>query len=96
MLIVADQFYPGWKATRSLNRAQPQETRIEMAWGAWRLVTVPSPGHWTIRFRFESASHQLGRLISLVTLVIWLALMAVLLWQRRRNRSGSLQTHTPA
>jgi hypothetical protein len=96
MLILADQFYPGWKATRSLDRAQPQETQIEMAWGAWRLVTVPSPGHWTIRFRFESATHQLGRLISLVTLVIWLALMAVLLWQRRCNRSGSLQTHTPA
>jgi hypothetical protein len=96
MLILADRFYPGWKATRSLNRTQPQETPIEMAWGEWRLVTVPSPGHWTIRFRFESASHKLGRLISVVTLVIWLALMAVPLWHRRGNKPGSLQTHTPA
>lgn len=73
-IVVADQAYPGWLATRMSSGSAAEPATVETAWGHWRMVRIPAAGQWTIRFTFASPSHQLGRRISLIATMAWLAL----------------------
>ena len=86
-VVLADQAYPGWQATRSRAGGQHEPVAVETAWGRWRMVRIPEAGDWIVRFRFASASHQLGRQISLLALAAWLSLGGLLWWSRHPSRA---------
>ena len=83
-VVLADQAYPGWQATRSRDGGHHESVAVETAWGRWRMVRIPAAGDWIVRFRFASASHQLGQQISLVALAAWITLGGLLWWSRTR------------
>ena len=84
-VVLADQAYPGWQATRTRAGAHEESVRIETAWGRWRMVRIPAAGDWVVHFRFASASHQLGRQLSLLTLLAWFTLGGLNWWSRHRS-----------
>lgn len=84
-VVLADQAYPGWQATRTRAGAHEESVRIETAWGRWRMVRIPAAGDWVVHFRFASASHQLGRQLSLLTLLVWFTLGGLNWWSRHRS-----------
>ena len=92
-VVVADQAYPGWRATRTPTGSASEPVTVETAWGHWRMVRIPAAGHWTIRFTFASASHQLGRRISLIAGFAWIFLAGAACWpprlQQERLRAGN-------
>lgn len=62
-LILADAFYPGWKAY-----IDGQETPIMRANHFYRAVAVPSGNH-RIEFKYEPLSFKIGAFISILTVV---------------------------
>ncbi|NJM42241.1 MAG: YfhO family protein [Anaerolineae bacterium] len=66
-----DACYPGWAA-----RIDGVETPIECADSLFRKIAVPSGRH-QIEFSYEPQSVRIGAIVSLVGLLLWLALVAV-------------------
>ncbi len=89
-IVLADQAYPGWSATRMSAGSAAEPVTVETAWGQWRMVRIPRAGHWTIRFEFASPSHQLGRRISLIAAIAWIVLAGFTGWFDRL-RQGRLR-----
>lgn len=78
ILVLADSFYPGWKAT-----VDGQETEILAANINQRTVVVPTGEH-IVKFSFEPKSFRIGALITLATSAI---LMTILLFSLLKSRS---------
>ena len=94
LVLLADQFYPGWTASITRPGVAPRPVHVERAWDRFRLVRLPDSGNWTVSFRFNSKSHHVGRLISLYALAAWLVLAAYCRVTRRRlsSRLSGLDT----
>ncbi len=77
-LVLTDVHYPGWKAT--LDGREAPVHRVD-----WLLrgTSLP-PGRHTVEFRYEPASWRIGRLVSLLALVMLATVVAVTLRARRR------------
>jgi hypothetical protein len=71
LLRLADLWYPDWTAT-----VDGKETPVLKADYLLRAVLVPA-GHHIVVFRFRSATVRLGMTISLVSLAVALAMLAV-------------------
>ena len=69
-LILTDSNYPGWLAT-----VDGQPAPIETAYGLFRAVALPAGVH-TVEFRFDPPSLKLGAVISAISLVILVTLVA--------------------
>jgi hypothetical protein len=74
VLILADSFYPGWRAY-----VDGRETQILRANLFFRAVVL-SPGDHVVEFRYDPASFKIGLAVSLVTLC---GLLVVCLWRTR-------------
>lgn len=70
-LVLADTFYPGWRAD-----VDGARTPIHLTDFALRGVAVPAGRH-TVTFAFASAARRVGFLQSLVSLVIAAGLLAI-------------------
>ena len=71
-LILADTFYPGWKAKVD----GVAVNRIYRAYGYFRAIEVPAGEH-LVRFYYQPMSFRLGINISLATLVVYLIFVFV-------------------
>jgi len=79
LLVLTDQWYPGWQATVDGNPAE-----VLRADTVFRAVCVPEGQH-TVTFRYRPASLRRGALISLVG---WLALAVAWTAGRQKNRAA--------
>lgn len=71
MLVLADAYYPGWRAT--VDGRPARIARIDLG---LRGVRVPAGDHH-VRFRYEPSEQRLGGAISAVALVLALGLVAL-------------------
>jgi uncharacterized membrane protein YfhO len=71
LLILGDQFYPGWRAT-----VDGEPVPILRANIAFRAVLVP-PGIHTVEMRYEPASFRYGLFTSLASIAIVTSVVAV-------------------
>ena len=76
LLILADAFYPGWKATID-GRATP----IYQADGYFRGVLVPGGQH-QIEFEYEPESLKIGIALTLLGLFVLVVLLGFLTFRR--------------
>jgi uncharacterized membrane protein YfhO len=81
MLIVSENFYPGWQA-----RVDGKDTGVERA--DYVLIGVPlSAGARTIELQYESGRYEIGKLITLAATGVALMLVIVgWLVDRRRTQ----------
>jgi len=86
LVVLTDDFYPGWQATVD-GRAQPVQ-RVDLL---LRGVSV-GPGQHTVVLRYVPASWRIGWIVSLVAV---LALVAVLLSAIRLRRRGTSSAAGP-
>ncbi|WP_119068550.1 YfhO family protein [Aggregatilinea lenta] len=77
LLVLSDQYYPGWHATVDGDEADIVRTDV-----ALRGVCVPAGEH-TVRFEFRPLSLVAGVGVSAVGWLVWLAAM-VIGWRRKR------------
>ncbi len=86
-LILADTFYPGWKA-----EVDGREEEIRPANGAFRAIPLPAGRH-EVRFSYDSAAVRWGWIATLLGFVLAAGIGAVALVRRRkRPHSDSLGT----
>ncbi len=77
-IVLADQFFPGWKATiQKLDTEEkespiPMEVEVQPYEDILRQITIPAAGEWRVIFTYEPNSFRLGRMISFVTLLLLL------------------------
>ncbi len=83
ILVLADSFYPGWKAF-----VDGKETRIVRANHFFRAVAFPRGEHW-IEFRYEPQSFKLGLIISSLTLTCLVVISLGLLLRQRKFAARS-------
>jgi len=85
-LLLADSYFPGWKAYRrqpSASNPQPAETELEIvrADGNFRAVYLPA-GTQQVRFKYTPMSFKLGLYGSFMAGVVLLLLALYWLWTR--------------
>jgi uncharacterized membrane protein YfhO len=68
LLLVTSAFYPGWEAT--IDGAPVESSVADIMFHG---IFVPAGEH-EVELRYVPASYQVGRLISLAGLVVWLAM----------------------
>ncbi len=78
-LVLADSYYPGWRAW-----VDGEPATIERAFVALRAVAVPAGEH-VVEFAFEPESWRIGAVVSLGA---WLALAGAVLVRRFRQWPG--------
>ena len=84
-LILADAYFPGWKAfIRPFGAPENQEQELTLyrADGALRAVYLPEAGQWTVRFVYTPMSFKLGLYISFLSGMALLLLVLYWLWGR--------------
>lgn len=82
-LILADAYYPDWKAfvrPRGGAEGTEREVRVVRVNGNFRGVTL-EPGEWTVRFKYTPVSVRLGGVISVLSGVSLAFLVGVWLWR---------------
>jgi O-antigen/teichoic acid export membrane protein len=82
-LILADAYYPDWKAfarPRGGAESDERELRVVRVNGHFRGVTL-EPGEWTVRFKYTPVSVRLGGVISVLSGVSLAFLVGVWLWR---------------
>jgi uncharacterized membrane protein YfhO len=79
MLIVADAYYPGWRAM-----IDGTPTNIYVADYALRAIELPQGDHH-VEMVFDPLSYKIGLSISSAA---WLALIAVVVWRWRIRRDA--------
>jgi O-antigen/teichoic acid export membrane protein len=80
-LVLADSYFPGWKAFLRLAEDQEQELEIYRADYNFRAVHL-EPGHNVVRFRYSPMSFKLGLYASFMAAVVVLAVAGFWLWGR--------------
>jgi len=83
-LVLADSYFPGWKAyVRPLGAGEGEEIEapIYRADGNFRAVPLPGGAH-TVRFKYAPRSFQLGLFVSFIAGVVTCLLAANWLWGR--------------
>ncbi len=83
-LVLADTYFPGWKAfVRPLGAGenQEEEVAIHLVNGNFRGVRL-DPGAWTVRFRYSPPSFQVGAFVSFLSGM--LIIFMLMLWGWRR------------
>jgi len=80
-LVLSDTYYPGWTAS-----VDGQPSTVLRGDVLFRIVPVPAGEH-DVDFRFEPASVRVGLLISLLSLAIVVASLAIAGRSRWRNRT---------
>jgi len=95
-LVLADSYFPGWKAYGQISNGkyqvsnqpsatsdQPPETELTIyrANGNFRAVYL-EPGDWIIRFKYTPMSFKLGLYVSFLAVVISLLLLGWWAWGR--------------
>jgi O-antigen/teichoic acid export membrane protein len=83
-LVLADSYFPGWKAyIRPLGAGELEETEVPIyrADSNFRAVPLPGGAH-TVRFKYAPRSLQLGLFVSFIAGVVTCLLAANWLWGR--------------
>ena len=83
-LVLADSFFPGWKAYRrpqGAGEGEEQELEIHRANGNFRAVSLPA-GRWTVRFKYTPMSFKLGLFVSFMAGLVLILLLGYWLWRR--------------
>jgi len=83
-LVLADSYFPGWKAfvrPRGTGEDAEEETRIYRANGAFRTVLLEEPGAWTVRFKYTPDSVKIGAFVSFIAAMVLLFLTGLYLWR---------------
>ncbi len=83
MLVLTDDYYPGWKAS-----VDGRPARIYRVDYLLRGVRIPAGAH-TVVFTYQPASWRRGWIISAAALITLFGLALVGLWQRRRAHAAS-------
>ena len=97
-LVLADAYFPGWKAFLrpfGAGENQEQELTLYRANGALRAVYLPQAGQWTVRFVYSPMSFKLGLYISFLAGMALLLLMLYWLWghfYRPESTEGEVRT----
>ncbi|MGA9348482.1 MAG: oligosaccharide flippase family protein [Anaerolineae bacterium] len=84
LLVLADSYFPGWKAFRRPQGAgenEEQELEIYRADGNFRAVSLPA-GRWTVRFKYTPMSFKLGLFVSFMAGLMLILLLGYWLWGR--------------
>jgi hypothetical protein len=71
LLVLTEANFPGWQAAVNGQQVQIQQTN-----GLFQGVVVP-PGRHTITFTFQSPTYQLGRILTLIALILFLTSLAL-------------------
>jgi O-antigen/teichoic acid export membrane protein len=82
-LILADSYFPGWKAfVRPQGTGEGEETEVEIhrVDGTFRGVTL-EPGAWTVRFKYSPDSVKVGAFVSFIAGMAVLFLVGIYLWR---------------
>jgi O-antigen/teichoic acid export membrane protein len=82
-LVLADSYFPGWKAYFRPQGASGDEEKplaIQLVDGNFRGVQLPA-GSWTIRFKYTPDSFKLGGIISLIAAVTLVFGLGVFAWR---------------
>jgi O-antigen/teichoic acid export membrane protein len=83
-LVLADSYFPGWKAfhrPQGAGEGEEQELEIYRADGNFRAVSLPA-GRWTVRFKYTPMSIKLGLFVSFVAGLMLVLLLGYWLWER--------------
>ncbi|MCZ7542227.1 MAG: flippase [Anaerolineae bacterium] len=83
-LILADSYYPGWRAfVRPQGTGEDQERAltVERVNGNFRGVFLEEPGAWTVRFRFSPDSVKVGGFATFMAAVVIVFVLGVWLWR---------------
>jgi len=78
-LVLADSYFPGWKAFLQMDEGQEQELQIYKADYNFRAVPL-EPGNKVVRFRYSPMSFKLGVYGSFMAAVVLLAGAGYWLW----------------
>ena len=88
-LVLADSFFPGWKAFRrpqGAGESEEHELEIYRADGNFRAVSLPA-GRWTVRFKYTPMSLKLGLFVSFMAGLMLVLLVGYWLWGRFYRKS---------
>ena len=83
-LVLADSYFPGWKAYRrpvGADKSEEEELTITRVNGNFRGVQLPA-GEWTVRFKYSPMSFKLGLFISFTAAMTLVFSAGVWLWRR--------------
>jgi O-antigen/teichoic acid export membrane protein len=83
-LVLADSYFPGWKAyqrPQGAGEGEEQELEIYRADGNFRAVSLPA-GQWTVRFKYTPMSFKLGLFVSFMAGLALILLVGYWLWRR--------------
>ncbi|HML23576.1 MAG TPA: oligosaccharide flippase family protein, partial [Aggregatilinea sp.] len=89
-LVLADSYYPGWKAfVRPQGAAEDQEDEVEIRLvdGNFRGVRL-APGAWTVRFRFSPPTFQIGAFGSFISGMLIVFMLILWIWRRIYREDG--------
>ncbi|MGQ9794349.1 MAG: oligosaccharide flippase family protein [Anaerolineae bacterium] len=96
-LVLADSYFPGWKAYRRpmdsgtpAENDQESESTIHLANGNFRAVYLEA-GNWEVRFVYSPLSFKLGAYGSFISAVVILFLIGIWAWGQLYHESMSDQ-----
>jgi O-antigen/teichoic acid export membrane protein len=93
-LVLADSYFPGWKAYRQAaggdSVAQETELTIHLADGNFRAVYLEA-GAWDVRFKYTPMSFKLGLYGSFLAAIIMLFLLGIWAWGKLYRESADDQ-----
>jgi O-antigen/teichoic acid export membrane protein len=82
-LVLADGWFPGWKAyirPFASDESEEREVPIYRADGALRAVYLPDDGQWTVRFVYSPMSFKVGLYVSFLAVMTMFLLGFLWLW----------------
>ncbi len=94
-LILADAYFPGWKAfvrPRGATEAQEKELEIQRVNGTFRGVVLEHPGSWTVRFKYTPNSVKVGAFASFIAGMTGLFLAGLYIWRFFYRESEDVDT----
>jgi O-antigen/teichoic acid export membrane protein len=94
-LILADSFFPGWKAfvrPRDSGEEVEEQVKIHRVNGNFRGVLLEVPGAWTVRFKYSPNSVKIGAFISFIAGMTMLFLAGLYLWRYFYRESDDVDT----
>ena len=83
-LILADTYFPGWKAfvrPQGAGEDAEQQVSIYRVNGNFRGVLLKEPGAWTVRFKYSPDSVKIGAFITFIAGMMVLFLAGLYLWR---------------